>query len=248
MAPRDGRGVIAPDLLSTVLPARVNNSTSHQISVWFSSRSSWTGQNGAVPLLWQHVWICGISLLIACGVGIPLSIVLARWHRGGLLVTSLTNATRAIPIVGVMLLLAVGPLGLGTRSAVVPLVIFGIPPVLTNTYTGLQNVDRDITQAAAGMGMTRWQISRRVEIPLALPLIATGVRLAAVQVWATATIAAIIGSGGLGQLVTLGYATQNYGQVYGGVIVVIVTALMLDAMLAWAQKVLRRRFGAVIST
>jgi osmoprotectant transport system permease protein len=246
VASGDDHLMITPTLSPTLLPSKVDNSTWHQISVWFSARSSWTGQNGAVPLLWQHVWICGISLFLACGIGIPLSIALAHWHRGGLLVTSMANATRAIPIVGVMLLLAVGPLGLGTRSAVVPLVIFAIPPVLTNTYTGVQNVDRDITQAATGMGMTGWQITWRVEIPLALPLIATGVRLAAVQVWATATIAAIIGSGGLGQLVTLGYATHNYGQVYGGVIVVIVTALVLDAMLARTQTVLRRRFGTVL--
>jgi osmoprotectant transport system permease protein len=91
--------------------------------------------------------------------------------------------------------------------------------------------------------MTRGQVSRRVELPLAVPLIATGVRLAAAQVWATATIAAIIGSGGLGQLVTVGYATQNYGEVYGGVVVVVVTALLLDAILARGQGVLRRRFG-----
>jgi len=229
---------------AVMVPATVNNSTWHQISVWFSTRASWTGSDGAVHLLGQHLWISGVSLAFACALGIPLAIGLARWQRGGLVVTSLANAARAIPIVGVMLILAVGPLGLGTRSAIVPLVIFAIPPVLTNTYTGIREVDSEATQAATGMGMTRLQVSRRVELPLAIPLIATGVRLAAVQVWATATIAAIIGSGGLGQLVTVGYATQNYGEVYGGVAVVVVTALLLDAALAQGQSVLRRRFGA----
>jgi osmoprotectant transport system permease protein len=229
---------------TVILPAAVNNSTWHQISVWFSTRSSWTGSDGAVHLLGQHLWISGVSLAFACALGIPLAIGLARWQRGGLVVTSLANAARAVPIVGVMLILAVGPLGLGTRSAIVPLVVFAIPPVLTNTYTGIREVDREATQAATGMGMTRLQVSRRVELPLAIPLIATGVRLAAVQVWATATIAAIIGSGGLGQLVTVGYATENYGEVYGGVTVVVVTALLLDAALAQCQSVLRRRFGA----
>jgi osmoprotectant transport system permease protein len=225
-------------------PSVVNNSAWHQISVWFSARSSWTGQNGALPLLWQHIWISGASLALACLLGIPLSIALARWEGGGVLVTSLANAARSIPIVGVMILFAVGPLGLGTRSAIIPLVIFAIPPILTNTFTGIREVDREVTQAARGMGMTRGQVSRRVELPLAIPLIATGVRLAAVQIWATATIAAIIGCGGLGQLITLGYATQNDGQVYGGVFVVIVTALLLDASLARGQSALRRRFGA----
>jgi osmoprotectant transport system permease protein len=228
---------------TATLPQTVNNSTWHQITTWFSTGSSWTGSQGALHLLVQHLWISGVSLGLACVIGIPLSIALARWERGGVFVTSLANATRAIPIVGVMVLLAVGPLGLGTRSAIIPLVIFAIPPLLTNTFTGIRNVDRELTQAAYGMGMTRGQVSRRVELPLAIPLIATGVRLAAVQVWATATIAAIIGSGGLGQLVTVGYATQNYGEVYGGVVVVIVTALILDATLAQVQSVVRRKYG-----
>jgi osmoprotectant transport system permease protein len=231
-------------MIATLAPMKVNNSTWHQISVWFRSRSSWTGSDGAPHLLLQHLWISGVSLAFACAIGIPLSIGLARWQRGGVVVTSLANAARAVPIVGVMLLLAVGRLGLGTRSAIVPLVIFAIPPVLTNAFTGIRGVDGELTQAAVGMGMTRFQVSRRVELPLAIPLIATGVRLAAAQVWATATIAAIIGSGGLGQLVTVGYATQNYGEVYGGVVVVVVTALLLDAILAYGQRVLARKFGA----
>jgi osmoprotectant transport system permease protein len=224
-------------------PTAVNNSTWHQITTWFSSRSSWTGSGGAPHLLVQHIWISGLSLALACAIGIPLSIVLARWQRGGLIVTSVANAARAIPIVGVLILLAVGPLGVGTSAAVVALVIFAIPPVLTNTFTGIRGVDSEVTRAATGMGMTRFQVSRRVEVPLAIPLIATGVRLAAAQIWATATIAAIVGSGGLGQLVTTGYATQNYGEVYGGVAIVVVTALILDAILARAQSALRRRYG-----
>jgi osmoprotectant transport system permease protein len=223
--------------------AQVDNSTWHQITTWFSTGSSWTGSGGALHLLVQHVWISGASLALACAIGIPLSVALARWRKGGLVVTSLANAARAIPIVGVLILLAVGPLGVGTNAAIVALVIFAIPPVLTNTFTGIRGVDGEVTQAATGMGMTRLQVSRRVEIPLAIPLIATGVRLAAAQIWATATIAAIVGSGGLGQLVTTGYATQNFGEVYGGVAIVIVTALLLDAILARTQSVLRRRFG-----
>jgi osmoprotectant transport system permease protein len=217
---------------------QVNNSTWHQITTWFSTGSSWTGSGGALHLLVQHLWISGASLALACAIGIPLSVGLARWRKGGLVVTSLANAARAIPIV-----LAVGPLGVGTSAAIVALVIFAIPPVLTNTFTGIRGVDGELTQAATGMGMTRLQVSRRVEIPLAIPLIATGVRLAAAQIWATATIAAIVGSGGLGQLVTTGYATQNFGEVYGGVAIVIVTALLLDGILARAQSLLRRRFG-----
>jgi osmoprotectant transport system permease protein len=224
-----------------------NNSTWHQLTTWFSSRSTWTGSDtsaGVFHLLYQHVWISALSLGITCAIGIPLATSLARWRGGGLVVTSNANAARSIPIVGVMLLLAIGPIGIGTEPAVIALVIFALPPIVTNTYTGIRNVDAETTRAAVGMGMTRFQVLTRVELPLAIPLIATGVRLAAVQIWATATIAAIIGSGGLGQLITVGYATQYYGEVYGGVVVIALTAVLLDAALQRLQTVVRRRFGA----
>jgi osmoprotectant transport system permease protein len=233
-----------------VTPERVNNSIWHQFATWFTTGSSWTwhgsnGEAGVSHLLWQHVWISLLSLTITCVLAMPLALVLARWRRGGVVVTSLANAARSIPIVGVMLLLAVGPVGLGTKPAIIALVVFAIPPILTNTFTGIREVDPEVTQAATGMGMTRLQVTRRVEVPLAIPLIATGIRLAAVQIWATATIAAIIGSGGLGQLITVGYATQAYGEVYGGVLVVAVTAVLLDTVLVRAQRAVRLRYGAV---
>ncbi len=233
-----------------VVSQRVNNSTWHQITTWFTTASTWAwhgenGEAGVAQLFWEHVWISGLSLLIATAIGIPLAVALTRWRRGGLVVTSVANAARSIPIVGVMLLLAVGPVGVGTESAIIPLVVFAIPPLLTNAYTGIRDVDPEMTDAATGMGMSRLQVTRRVELPLAIPLIATGVRLAAVQVWATATIAAIIGSGGLGQLIVVGYATQAYGEVYGGIIVVAVTAVALDMSLLRAQRGVRRRYGSL---
>jgi osmoprotectant transport system permease protein len=237
-------------IVSAAAAHHVNNSLWHQITTWFSTGSNWTwsgnsvtGEVGVLHLLWQHVWISAVSLGIACAVAIPLAVALSRLKHGGTLVTSLANAARSIPIVGVMLLLAVGRIGLGTKPAIIALVVFAIPPVLTNSYTGIREVDREVRQAAVGMGMTPLQLSRRVELPLAIPLIATGVRLAAVQVWATATIAAIIGSGGLGQLITVGYATYAYGEVYGGVIVVAFTAVLLDRLLARGETAVRRRYG-----
>jgi osmoprotectant transport system permease protein len=226
----------------------MNNSTWNQIATWFTSRSTWFGADGTAGvfrLLYQHVWISAVSLAITCVIGIPLATLLARWRRGGIVVTSLANAARSIPVVGVMLLLAVGPIGIGTEPAVIALVIFALPPIVTNTFTGIVDVDGETTRAATGMGMTRLQVLRRVELPLAIPLIATGVRLAAVQIWATATIAAIIGSGGLGQLITVGYATQYYGEVYGGVVIIAVTAIGLDASLQRLQSLVRRRYGVV---
>jgi osmoprotectant transport system permease protein len=224
----------------------VNNSFWHQTKVWFSHGSSWTGSSGALHLLVQHLWISGVSLGLACAIGIPAAVLLARWRRGGIVVTSIANAARAIPIVGVLVLLAVGPLGVGNSAAIVALVVFAVPAVLTNSFTGIRGIDPEVRQAARGMGMTRFQLTARVELPLAIPLIAAGVRLAAVQVWATATIAAIVGSGGLGNLITVGFSTQNYGEVAGGVVIVIVTALLIDEVLSRGQDRLRHRFGAAV--
>ncbi len=220
-----------------------NHSIPHQIATWFSTRSSYTGSNGAVLRLEQHLEISALAIGLAAVVSIPLGIALARWRRGGVVVTSIANAARAIPILGILILLAVGTLGVGTASAVVALAIFAVPPMLTNTFTGIQQVDQDTRRAAVGMGMTRWQLTRRVEVPLAIPLIATGFRLATVQVWATATLAAIVGSGGLGQLVITGREIQDYGELYGGVVFIVVTALMIEGGLALVERALRRRFG-----
>jgi osmoprotectant transport system permease protein len=237
-------------MMTVIAPTHVDNSTWHQLVTGFSSRSSWFGADGSAGvfrLLYQHIWISLLSLGLTCAIGIPLATVLARWRRGGFVVTSIANAARSVPVIGVMLLLALGPIGIGTEPAVIALVIFALPPIVTNTFTGIVDVDAEVTRAALGMGMTRMQVLRRVELPLAIPLIATGVRLAAVQIWATATIAAIIGSGGLGQLITVGYATQYYGEVYGGVVIIAATAIGLDASLQRVQSVVRRRYGAAVT-
>jgi osmoprotectant transport system permease protein len=225
--------------------AHVNNSIPHQIGRWFTTKSSWTGGDGALHRLVEHLGISAESVAVAAVIAIPMAVALTRWRRGGLLVTSVANAARAVPILGVLILLATGSLGVGTPAAVIALVIFAVPPMLTNTYTGVRDVDPDTRQAAIGMGMTRWQVMRRVELPLAIPLIATGIRLATVQVWATATLAAVVGSGGLGQLITTGYAIADYGEVYGGVVVIVVTALLIDGGLGLLERAVRRRYGDV---
>lgn len=215
----------------------------HQFTSWITTGSNWTGSDGVFALLVQHLWISALSLAAACAIGLLLAIGLSRLRRGATLVASVANAARAVPIVGVMILLAVGPFGVGTAAAIVALVIFAVPPVLTNAYTGIRDVDPDVIDAARGVGLSQGQIMLRVQLPLAIPLIATGIRLAAVQVWATATIAAVVGSGGLGQLLTEGTSRQDYGEIYGGTLVIIVTALLLDAALSAVQTRLRNRFG-----
>jgi osmoprotectant transport system permease protein len=218
-----------------------------QIWHFLGSGSSWTGQYGVPARLGQHAAICAVTLALAAVVALPLGVGLARLRRGGWIASSLANAGRSVPVLGVLILFAVGPLGVGTSAAVAALVIFALPPLVTNAYTGIREVDADVRLSAVAMGMTSWQVLWRVELPLALPLIAAGVRIAAVQVWATATLAAIVGSGGLGRFIVDGYAIQDYGQVYGGAIVVAITAILLEGLLAWAQRRLHASFGGAVA-
>jgi osmoprotectant transport system permease protein len=120
---------------------------------------------------------------------------------------------------------------------------FAIPPILTNTYVGMTAVDRDVKEAARGMGMTGVQLLRKVELPLALPLVAAGIRTAVVQVIATATLAAVVGSGGLGRFVYDGFSTHQPGVYLGGATVVIALAVLVEAVLGRLQRALERRLG-----
>lgn len=224
------------------------SSIPHQIGAWFTTWSNFTGSDGAFVRLGQHVEISLESVAIAAAIAVPLGVMLARLRRGGVVVTTLANGARAVPILGILILLAVGPLGVGTSAAVVALVIFAIPPMLTNTFTGVRQVDPDVRAAAVGMGLTTWQIMRRVELPLAVPLIATGVRLATVQVWATATLSALVGSGGLGELIVTGFGIADYGELYGGVILVAASAIVIDALLAGIERRIRVRYGGLPAT
>jgi len=151
-----------------------------------------------------------------------------------------------VPTFAVLLLLALGPIGTSYfgpygragLATLVALVLFALPPIITNAYVGMREVDRDMVEAAQGMGMTGRQVLATVEVPLALPLIMTGLRLAVVQVWATATIAALVAGPGLGRIVTLGFVRQDVAQVVGGALVIAVIALLLEVLLVAAQALL----------
>lgn len=210
---------------------------------WFTTAAHWSGVNGVPHRLAEHAAITAVSVGIAAAVALPVGIVLGHARRFGFVAVTVANAGRAIPTLGVLILFAVGPFGIGTPAAVAALILFAIPPMLTNAYTGVLGVDADVRQAAAGMGMTGGQVLRKVEVPLALPLIAAGLRIATVQVVATATLAAIVGSGGLGRYIVDGYGRQDYPTVYAGVLLVAFVALVGDFGLGAVQRGLGRRGG-----
>jgi osmoprotectant transport system permease protein len=151
------------------------------------------------------------------------------------------NVGRAVPTLAVLVLLALAPPPFGNDdlSVVTSLVLFAVPPVLTNTYVGVREVDRAAVDAARGMGMSGWQVLRSVELPLAAPLVVQGLRLAGVQVIATATIAALAGGGGLGRLITEGFNRQDQPQLIAGAVLVAALALVVEGLFELLQRAVR---------
>jgi osmoprotectant transport system permease protein len=197
---------------------------------WLTDGANWTGAVGVPTLFWEHLRLTVISLLIACAIALPLAIWLGHIGRGGVLAVQVSNIGRAVPTLAVLVILVVAgpPFGLSDLSAVTAFTLFGIPPIVTNSYVGMREVDRGAVDAARGMGMTGWQVLTRVELPMAATLILGGVRLAAVQLVATVSIAAIAAFGGLGRIVTRGFANQDVGQIVAGALIIAVLALATE--------------------
>ncbi|WP_007516609.1 MULTISPECIES: ABC transporter permease [Pseudofrankia] len=198
---------------------------------WLTDGANWSGGGGIPARLGEHLTLTGASVGIAAALALPAGIWLGHRGRGGALAVNISGALRAVPTFAVLVLLAIGPLGIGDRTTIVALVLFAIAPLVANSYVGVREVDAGAREAARGMGMSGWQVLTRVELPLALPLIMLGVRLAAVQVVATATIAALIGGGGLGRFVVDGLAQHDQPKVLGGAVLVAVLALAVDGLL-----------------
>jgi osmoprotectant transport system permease protein len=196
---------------------------------WLNSASQWQGANGIPIRVGQHLYYTGLALLVAALIALPIGVLIGHYGRGGFIAVNLANVWRAIPTLG-LLILMVKLLGFSYLTWLIPLVVLAIPPILVNAFEGVASVDRDLKDAARGMGMTDQQILRKVEIPVALPLIMLGLRTAAIFVVATATIAAVIGVGvgGLGRYILDGLATNNYGEVAGGAALVVVLALLVQ--------------------
>ncbi|MEV7422095.1 MULTISPECIES: ABC transporter permease [unclassified Streptomyces] len=215
---------------------------------WLTSAAHWPGPDGIASRLGEHLFLTVVCLALGCAIALPVALVLGHLGRGGALAVNISNAGRAVPTFAVLVLLLLTPIGgYGQWPTIIALVLFSIPPLLTNAYVGMRGVDRDVVRAARGMGMTGGQLLWRVELPLALPLILTGVRIAAVQLVATATLAALVGGGGLGRIITAGFNLANTPQVVAGAVLVAVFALLVEAVFAlvgWlAPRWVRGRAG-----
>lgn len=189
--------------------------------------------------LGQHLLMCGVSLAIAVVLGIPAAVLVLGNRALAAAVINTVNAVRTIPSLAI-LAAALPILGIGLWPSVVALTVLALPPILLNTYVGLTGVDPDVLDAARGMGMTRRRILARVQLPLAAPSMFTGVRTAAVQVLAGATLASFIGGGGLGDFVTAGIAMMDVSRLLAGALPIAVLAIGAELLLGWTQ---RRLFG-----
>ena len=198
---------------------------------------SWTRRGGILDLLGDHLWMTLVAVLIGAAVALPLGLWLGHTGRRGTVVVGIANLTRALPTLALLYLFTAG-LGLGQLPTILAVAIFAVPPILSNTYTGLREVDPDARDAGLGMGMSPARLLRSVELPLALPVIAAGVRTAVVQVVATVSLASLVGGGGLGLIISNGIFTQRFGQALAGALIVVAVCLGIEGALALLQRLL----------
>lgn len=214
--------------------------TWNQMWDYLGTDAAWHGRNGLPALLWAHLQLSFTALVIASVVALPPAIVLGHVKKGALLAVSVVNIGRAVPSFAVVVLLFPLSLrwgfGLGFWPTLVALVLLAIPPIFTNTYTGVRDVPADAVEAARGMGMQPGELMRRVEMPVALPLILTGLRVSAVQIIATATLGALVGYRCLGTPIVAGFTRSDKGPLLAAAILVAMLALVTDGMFAGAQK------------
>ncbi len=185
----------------------------------------------------DYIKLSAGAIALAMVISIPLGIAVARQPFLAFIAINLSGLMRAIPVIA--FLAAAWPLlGFGFTPSLVALTVLGIPPILLNTYTGIRGIDPAIVDAARGMGMTQWQIITRIQTPLMLPIIAAGVRTSAVQIVATATLAAIIGGGGYGDYIYLGLREFDTTQLLAGTLPVMLLALLIEVLLSWLERAL----------
>lgn len=204
---------------------------------YLTTSANWEGPAGFLHRLAQHLGYSAETLLVAAVVALPLGLLSGHTGRGGAVLSLLSNTSRALPTLGLLTIFAI-LIGVGINAAIIPLVFLAIPSILVNTHVGVRSVDRNLVDAAFGMGLTGRQVLWRVEVPVALPLITLGLRTAALQVVSTATIAAFVGLGGLGRYIIDGQASHNFAELGAGAVVVAVLAIVIEALFLLGQRLL----------
>jgi osmoprotectant transport system permease protein len=202
---------------------------------WFFTAAHWHGDNGIPHRVGQHLAISAISVAAAVVVALPIALWLGHVGKGGYAAVSLANIGRAVPSFA-LLVLGFEAFGFGPIPIFLALWALSVPPILTNAFTAIRQVDPDVREAAVGMGMTGWQVLSRVEFPSAVPLIFAGIRTASVQAVATATLGAEVAWGGVGRYIVDGIAQRDNVQVFAGALIVAVLSFATEVGLAAVQR------------
>lgn len=213
------------------------------VVVWLNDPANWQGRRGIITRLLEHIQYSATALVVAAVLALPLAIWLGHKRRFGTIAVNISNAGRAIPSVAFIFLAAtvfgISQIpGVGPVATFIALTALAIPPLVTNAYVGMAEVPDEIRDSARGMGMSGWQSLGRVELPIAMPLIMAGVRTAAVQVVATASIVAVVGAGGLGRFIIDGRAVQDNVRVFAGALLVALLSLATEIAFAVLQRAL----------
>lgn len=204
--------------------------------------ANWGGTEGILARIGQHLLITAIAVVVAAVISIPLGVLIGHTGRGNIAVIGVSNAARAIPTLGFLVLMVL-LLSTGLLPVLIPLTILALPPILTATAAGIRDADANAVHAARALGMTPWQIIAKVEWPLSLPLMISGLRSASLQVVATATVAAYVTAGGLGRFVIDGQrkGPGGYPEMFAGAFLVALLAIVLDGILGGVGWLLSRR-------
>ncbi len=213
-----------------------------QVWAWYTDPAHWTGSNSIPLRLWEHVSLSLVAIAASLLIALPLGLYIGHTGRGARLAVGISNIGRSVPSLGwfgIVYPISTGLLhrgGIGFVPAVIGLVALAIPPIVTNTYAGVADVDPDLREAGRGMGMRELQILREVEVPVALPVILAGIRISVVAVVATAPLAALVGGGTLGSFILQGLALDHQVRVFAAALLVIVLAVGTELALAWLQR------------
>lgn len=219
------------------------------VVAWFGDPANWSGNDGIPNRLAEHLVLCVVSIAIALAVALPVGLYIGHTGRHAFVAQSVANVGRAVPsyallaiVFPVTIALSIGVSGnLAFVATVVAMVLLAIPPIVTNTWAGVGGVDPDLREAARGLGLAGHQVLRGLEVPLALAIILTGVRIASVQVVATATLGAVFGGGGLGRYIVQGFARRDDARLWAGALMVALLAIVVEVGFSWWIRRAERR-------
>jgi osmoprotectant transport system permease protein len=213
-----------------------------EVAAWFTAPEQWTGRDTLAELIGGHLGLSAASLLVAVLIAVPVGLYIGHTGRGAQVAVAIANIGRAVPSLGWMGIAYPITTGLFARAgsgflpALIALVALGIPPIVTNTYAGLREVDPDLREAGRGVGMTELQLLRRVEVPVALPVIMAGIRSSAVAIVATTPLMSLVGADTLGQYILAGLDLSDEVQVFAAALLVVVAALLTELLFAALER------------